>query len=135
MCQAALILHPALLLSLPPSFRRDLNQTISARCSLLLRGCLLLESCTRTTTLFHGYLGPKVARLTFLTSPQPSLLHLTTCEIDHRSGLHPVFFFCCQDRANFTLVEALRDYNCITSVDFELSASHSFGCKSIFSPR
>jgi hypothetical protein len=39
-----------------------------SRCSLLLRGCLLLESCTRTTTLFHGVLDPKVARLTFLTS-------------------------------------------------------------------
>lgn len=132
MCQAALILHPAVVVAALFSSRPKPVQL--SRRSLLLRGCLVLENCTHTTTLFHGDLGPKVARLTFLTSPN---LHYFTLQ-PAKSTIEAVF-----TRCSFSAVkteQTLRlskhsDYDCITSVDFELSASHSFGCKSIFSPR
>jgi hypothetical protein len=134
MCQAALILHPALLLSLlPPSFRRDPNQSIS-RCSLFLRGCLLLESRTRTTTLFHGDLGPKVARLTFLTSPNLHYFTLQPAKLTIGVVFARCSFSAVKTEQTLRLLKC-SDYDCLTSVDFELSASHSFGCKSTFSPR
>jgi hypothetical protein len=97
-----------LLSLLPPSFRRDPNQSPAQLSLTPFARLFVLESCTHTTTLFHGVLDPESGQIdipylpTFTTSPY-------TCEIDHRSGLHPVFFFCCEDRANFTPLEAFSD--------------------------
>jgi hypothetical protein len=134
MCQAALLLHPALLLSLlAPSFRRNPTSPAQPPLTPFARHFVVGKAAPvppRSFAVFWTRKWPDRHSLL----PQPSLLHLTTYEIDHWSGLHTVFFFCCQDRANSTLVEAPR-HNCRTSVDFDLSTSHSFWLQiNLFAP-